>query len=62
MVDNATTEFIKSTELPSNSPDLYPPYYHVWNKLKQLVYKSQREPFKLLPKAMVKCKVVAVLI
>jgi hypothetical protein len=61
MVDNATLEFIKSTELPSNSPDLYPPYYHVWNKLKQFVYKSQRESFQLLHKVKEKGKVVPVL-
>jgi hypothetical protein len=45
MVDNATIEFIKSTELASNSPGVYTPNYHIRNKLKQLVYKSQREPF-----------------
>jgi hypothetical protein len=41
-------EFVKSTEWPPNSSDLNALYYHVWNELKQLVYKNQREPFQSL--------------
>jgi hypothetical protein len=35
-------EFVKSTEHITNSPELNPLDYDVWNEFKQLVYKNQR--------------------
>jgi hypothetical protein len=43
--DDTRVEFLKSTAWPPNSPDMYPLDYHVWNELKQAVYKRQRELF-----------------
>lgn len=53
MSDDVTVEFVKSTQWPSNSADLNPLHYHVWNEFKRLAYKNKRDkfpPLKLLQK------------
>lgn len=44
--DDATVQYVKSTEWRSNFPDLSPLPYHVWKELTQLLYRSQRERFQ----------------
>jgi hypothetical protein len=44
--DDTTVEFAKSTEWPPKSPNLNALGHHVWNELKQLVYKNQRQLFQ----------------
>jgi hypothetical protein len=44
--DDTTIGSAKSKQWPLIFSDLNPFDYHVWNNLKKLVYKSQREPFQ----------------
>lgn len=45
MLDDATVEFVTSTESSPESPDSKPVDYRILNKLTLLVWKHQRKPF-----------------
>jgi hypothetical protein len=42
----AVVGFVRSTEWPQNFTDLNPSDYHIWTRLKQLVYGNLKEPFQ----------------